>query len=165
MNRLLVQNFVPIPAPAIRRELALEVGGLDEDLWYTADWDFWMKLAPRLAAIYDDRPTVGFRVHGRSQTFLRSENLQDMRSQLNTVSRRHLAAWSAPATDKARLGRISDFSTEVNVALAGAAHGMRLTPLSLLRRFILLGPAGQHKYFRDSRIAERLTARLRAGKL
>ena len=45
IERLLVQNFIGIPAPTIRREAYLSVGGLDNALWYTADWDLYLKLA------------------------------------------------------------------------------------------------------------------------
>jgi glycosyltransferase involved in cell wall biosynthesis len=163
LARLLVQNFVPLPAAAIKRELALEVGGLDESLWYTADWDFWLKLAPLATTIYDDRPSVGFRVHSGSQTFLRSADLEDIRAQLTAVPRRHLAAWKGSDQQKMRLGRISDFSVEMNVALAGAAHGRRANLLRMLARFLALGFRGQYTYIRDSRILERAFARIRAG--
>src|ERR1035438_6119918 len=39
MDRLLVQNFIAAPAPVFRRDTWLSCGGLDEKLWYTADWD------------------------------------------------------------------------------------------------------------------------------
>jgi glycosyltransferase involved in cell wall biosynthesis len=44
LERLMVQNFIAIPTPTIRRTAYLEVGGLDERLWYTADWDLYLKL-------------------------------------------------------------------------------------------------------------------------
>src|ERR1700678_3150389 len=44
-ERLLVQNFVAAPAPVFRKDAWLACGGLDESLWYTADWDIWLKLA------------------------------------------------------------------------------------------------------------------------
>src|SRR5262249_18515987 len=37
LARLLIQNFIAIPAPTIRRDAYLRVGGLDEGLWYTQD--------------------------------------------------------------------------------------------------------------------------------
>ena len=43
-ERLLIQNFISITAPIIKREVAQKVGGLDETLWYTADWDLWLKI-------------------------------------------------------------------------------------------------------------------------
>jgi hypothetical protein len=52
ISKLLVQNFISIPAPIFKREMALKVGGLDEKLWYTADWDFWLKLAQDGQIIY-----------------------------------------------------------------------------------------------------------------
>src|SRR5262249_16190212 len=39
VERLLVQNFVAMPAPTFPREAVARVGPLDETLWYTADWD------------------------------------------------------------------------------------------------------------------------------
>src|SRR5262249_923905 len=45
LARLLVQNFVSVPTPTIRRDVFLAVGGIDETLWYTGDWDLYLKLA------------------------------------------------------------------------------------------------------------------------
>src|SRR5487761_1346258 len=49
LERLLVQCFIAAPAPIFRADAAHAVGRLDERLWYSADWDFWLKLA-RLGA-------------------------------------------------------------------------------------------------------------------
>jgi len=46
LQRLIVQNFLAVPAPLFRRELALQAGGMDESLWYAADWDLWLNLSP-----------------------------------------------------------------------------------------------------------------------
>ena len=43
-ERLIVQNFIAIPAPVFARDAALRDGGMDESLWYTADWDLWLRL-------------------------------------------------------------------------------------------------------------------------
>ena len=42
---LLVQNFIAAVTPIVRRDAWIAVGGLDPALWYTADWDLWLKLA------------------------------------------------------------------------------------------------------------------------
>ena len=42
---LLIQNFISIPSPIFKRDIALSVNGMDNSLWYTADWDFWLKIA------------------------------------------------------------------------------------------------------------------------
>ncbi len=43
-TRLLIQNFISVPAYVFRRDAYQAVGGMDPALWYTADWDLWVKL-------------------------------------------------------------------------------------------------------------------------
>src|SRR5207247_2360076 len=68
LERLLVQNFISIPSAVFPRELALDVGGLDEDLWYTADWDFWLRVVSRTSTRYISRPLSAYRLHPAAQT-------------------------------------------------------------------------------------------------
>ena len=49
LERLLVQNFISAPTPVFGRDAWLACNGLDVDLWYTGDWDLWLKLAGRRA--------------------------------------------------------------------------------------------------------------------
>jgi glycosyltransferase involved in cell wall biosynthesis len=162
LERLLVQNFISIPAPVFPRELALRVGGLDETMWYTADWDFWLKIAASGDALYYPRPLTGFRIHPESQTVARTPELESRRGQLETVAERHLALWSAPERLRESVGRATRFSNEVNLALAGMVSGNGSRLSHLLLSFLSLGPSSQHRYLRDSRIWERTTARLKA---
>jgi len=162
LERLLVQNFISIVAPIFRRETALEVGGMDDSLWYTADWDFWLKIAACGSALYYPKPLAGYRVHQHSQTFLRSSYLQDFHKQLDIVADRHLALWAAPAHLKRRVCRLSHVSTEINVALAGSVHDAKPNIAKPIISLLLLGPLGWYRYFRDSRIWERASARIKA---
>ena len=59
------------------RESAVAAGGLDETLWYTADWDLWLKLAAAGPTVYLPRPLAAFRVHPESQTATRSRSADD----------------------------------------------------------------------------------------
>jgi glycosyltransferase involved in cell wall biosynthesis len=161
IEKLLVQNFISILGPVIKREIALEVGGLDETLWYTADWDFWLKIAACGSSVYFPQPLSGFRVHPNSQTVVRSSGAQEFRAQLETVAAKHFNHWPAPESTKQRLKKVVRFSMEVNIALASAAHGQRTNVLSLLPSFLALGPSGGYRYLRDSRIVERVRARLK----
>ena len=79
VERLLVQNFIAIPAPLFRRDQALSVGGLDARLWYAADWDFWLKLAAMGPTVYSPRPLAGFRIHSQSQTITRAGQMDEVR--------------------------------------------------------------------------------------
>src|SRR3981189_1602512 len=105
-----------VPAPLFRREKALEAGGMDESLWYTADWDLWLKLSTCGAVVHHPEPLAAFRIHPASQTAPRAERGEALRGQLETVLRRHLPA--AAGADR-RLASVAEFSVELNLALAG----------------------------------------------
>lgn len=151
-NDLLVQNSIALPSPVFRRDAYLAVGGLDESLWYTPDWDLWLKLAGQGRVIYDPRPTVAFRIHGGSLTM--TGDRREFAEQLDIVLERHL-----PATDPdARLCRAS---ARINVLLARAAGGEPAAAFKALATLLGLGPRGAVRYLRASRLAERLLPRLR----
>lgn len=160
LERLLVQNFVSAPAPVFRTDAWAQCGGLDETLWYTADWDIWLKLAAIGAVRYHDRLTTAFRIHGGSLTMTGSRDIADFANQMQIVLDRHLprVGGSAP-----RVGRTALASILVNTALASAASGdYRAIPRAILN-LLRLGPLGIYRYFRDSRIVERVMPRLRAN--
>jgi hypothetical protein len=157
---MLVQNFLAVPAPLFKRQLALDVGGLDEQLWYTADWDFWLNLAAASPEIgYCGEPLSAFRIHAQSQTIQRSGAADEFRRQLEVVFDRHLAR--SPFLAGKSLRRVAEFSVDLNVALAGWMNGVRPPWCSLAIQWLRLGPFGWRRYLRDSRIFERTTARLR----
>jgi glycosyltransferase involved in cell wall biosynthesis len=163
VERLLVQNFVAMPAPTFPREAAARVGPLDETLWYTADWDLWLRLAAIGPTLYCPRPLAEFRVHALSQTMRGSAETGAFRRQLESVVTRHLQAWPVTGRRRQRVSRVAWFSVEVNTRLAALAHGGSARGLSLLVRFLLLGPGGWYRYWRDAGLLERVRARLRAG--
>ncbi|HEY9767525.1 MAG TPA: glycosyltransferase [Coleofasciculaceae cyanobacterium] len=157
MEKLLVQNFIAIPAPVFKRKLALEVGGLNNELWYTADWDFWLKLAAAGDTCYIANPLSAFRVHGDSQTIRRSSSVEEFRQQMRSVVNRHL-----PPKSNKEVTKVALFSTEVNTTLAAMVHGESTNLFKLAANFMLLGPMGWRRYLQDSRIQERVAARLKA---
>jgi GT2 family glycosyltransferase len=161
VERLLVQNFISMPAPMLKSETARRVGGLDESLWYTADWDFWLKLASQGPTVYLPQPLSGFRLHPASQTVERSKDLTEFERQLTLVLERHLARCQGRVAGSVK--KAARFSVLVNTRLAGSLQGQRPGYLGLALRFLALGPAGWRRYLRDSRVLERTRARLRAG--
>ncbi|MEO1340385.1 MAG: glycosyltransferase [Cyanobacteria bacterium J06635_13] len=155
--KLLVQNFVAIPAPVFKRAAALQIAGLNDQLWYTADWDFWLKLAALGDTCYIPQPLAAFRVHGDSQTIRRSSSVAEFRQQMRSVVDKHLALRANKEVSK-----VAFFSTEVNTTLAALVHGESPNLLKLSWDFALLGPTGWWRYWQDSRIQERISARLKA---
>lgn len=160
-ERLLVQNFIGIPTPAIRRDAYLMVGGLDEALWYTADWDLYLKVASIGNICYHSIPLACFRVHKDSLTVLGSHNIQDFRIQHSAIINRHIHKL-IPDSRTATL-RISEASIEVNVALAAAVAGKFGVIGKAIRSVLSLGPAGIARYLSYSRIVDRALPRLRAA--
>ncbi len=159
LERLLVQNFIAAPAPVFRKDAWLACGGLDETLWFTADWDIWLKLAARGPVLYHDNVTTAFRVHGGSLTMTGSRDISDFTQQLEIVLDRHLPGLTAGSQSVLRRARVS---IAVNAALASASAGNpRLLPHAA-SELLRLGPSGIYRYLRDSRIVERMAPRVRA---
>jgi glycosyltransferase involved in cell wall biosynthesis len=158
-ERLLVQNFVAAPAPVFRKDAWLGCGGLDETLWYTADWDMWLKLVGGGQTYYHNDVTVGFRIHSGSMTVTGSGKTEDFRHQLESVLDRHLSALGSPSKGVERAARAS---IAVNVGLSRASRGDFPGLFRAASRLALLGPGGIRRYLRDSRIVERVVPRIRA---
>lgn len=164
LEHLLVQNFIALPTATFKREVAAEVGGLDEELWYTADWDLWLKIAARGATRYLPETLASYRVHDQSQTSTGSAQQEGFRKQLEIVLDRHLSCWKGQRGDgtRAEVENAARFSLEVNCALAAFLHGRKGQAAGLAGQFMALGPAGWRRYLRDSRVEERLGSRIRA---
>jgi glycosyltransferase involved in cell wall biosynthesis len=160
LERLLVQNFVSVPAPVIQRRAWLACGGMDEQLWYTPDWDVWLKLASAGPVVYHDEITTGFRIHGSSLTVSGSRDANEFRDQMQTVLDRYLER--IPAASRQTLERAARASIEVNVSLAAASGGSVRDLMSAGVNVLSLGPLGMRRYLRDSRLRERVASRLRA---
>ena len=159
-ERLLVQNFVAIPAPVIRKRAWLDCGGMDEALWYTADWDLYLKLLAKGPVFYHNTPSTAFRVHGSSLTVSGSRERPDFRQQMQEVFDRH--SHLARASDLPRIRRRATASIAVNCALAQASAGSAGALLRAAAEVLSLGPAQALAYIRDSRVIERALPRLRA---
>jgi glycosyltransferase involved in cell wall biosynthesis len=162
-GRLLVQNFVPLPTAVFRRAEALAVGGLDPDLWYTADWDFWLKLAARGQTRYVPRPLAAFRLHPESQTVKRSGGIDGFRRQHDTAWERHWPIWRDFVANPGRIEAAARLSVEVNVMLAGLLHRGGTNWQRLIAAAAGAGLGGATHFVNSSRILERVSARVRSG--
>jgi glycosyltransferase involved in cell wall biosynthesis len=160
-ERLLVQNFIAIPAPVIWREAFLRVGGMDDALWYTADWDLYLKLSATGDVWYHEQPLACFRIHKNSLTVSGSRNLTDFRKQHEFVRDRHADRLNMSRPD-AMILRLAAASIDINTALAAANAGRPGEMVKALRSLLLLGPWGIPRYLSYSRIVERVIPRLRA---
>lgn len=155
---LLVQNSIALPSVVMRRDAFLAVGGMEESLWYTADWDLYLKLAQAGVVAVRRETTTGFRLHGNSLTMTGSRDLAEFRRQQERVLERHApkASLYSPAADRRARASIS-----VNCALAAASAGDRGHLWRSGIELAKLGPLGLARYLHQSRIADRLWPRVK----
>ena len=154
---LLVQNTIAIPSPVISRDAWVAVGGMDELLWYTADWDLYLKLARAGDVLVRDSVTTAFRIHGGSLTMTGSRDVAAFREQLNIVLDRHIGTVTRRDANEARA------SIAVNCALAGIRGTASAALWPALASLVRLGPAGFARYLHKSRLIDRVLPRLRLG--
>jgi glycosyltransferase involved in cell wall biosynthesis len=161
VERLLIQNFIAIPSPVFRRNAALNSGGLDEGLWFSADWDLWLRLGALGPVRFIAEQLSAFRIHPESQTASRKLQANEWEQQLTAVLELHLKRWPGQGRVRTAVERVASASIQVNSVLAAASRGEAFRPAAVLGQLLALGPSGWHRYFRDSRIVQRVGSRLR----
>jgi glycosyltransferase involved in cell wall biosynthesis len=161
---LLVQNFIAAPATSFRVDQARACGGLDETLWYSADWDLWLKMASRGPVAYVPEELAAFRLHSESQTIKRSRDDAAFLQQMEVVLDRHISQLEH-GRSRESVERAARFSNRLNAAMAFRSHGGAPDWRSLLRTASKLRPGDWSRFLRHSRIASRVGSRLRARAL
>lgn len=158
VEALLVQNTVAVNGVIMRRDAFLQAGGFDKALWYTVDWDLYLKMAQRGAVDIRPQVTTAYRVHGNAQTINASRDIAEFRRQLDVVIDRHLLAFTAACSAIDRRARAS---IVVNCALALAASGTVTGVGRTLLRVLRLGPRQVVRFLAETRLVDRLRPRLR----
>jgi GT2 family glycosyltransferase len=156
---LIVQNSIAIPSPVISRAAWLAVGGMDEALWYTADWDLYLKLAAHGPVHVRPGATTAFRLHGSSLTMTGSRKADEFRAQHEVVLARHLSA--VPGGVRARQERLARAAVAANCALAAGSRGGLGALGRGLAAVAALGPLGWARFLRQTRLVDRVMPRLR----
>ncbi len=159
-RRLAVQNSLSVPAVTFRVDDARDVGGFDDALWYTADWQMWLALAKRGDVHRIATPLACYRVHSGALTATATGDPDEMRAQLRAPLESHLLTVADDA-ERARQERLGTWSAEVNVALAQAFHRGRPEWRRLGRAARALRPADWPEYVVASRLPERVSSRVR----
>ena len=155
IERLLVQNFIAIPTPLIRRSAWLEVGGMDPDLWYTADWDLYLKLARAWPVMVSADAVTAFRLHSKSLTMTGTRNAASLREQLEVVLARYGRHMGR------RTSRHAWASIKINCALAAAASGDGRGIIHVVMALTSLRPWEMPRFLKETRLVERLLPRAR----
>jgi len=163
LPRMLIQDFIAMPAPLFRRAAAQKVGLMDERLWMTADWKFWMALIALGPSIHVPELLAGFRIHPASQTMEGAKRPGAIARQILRMLSEAFSHFEQMGIDIRRVKRISKMNIQLTTVLSAKVHGHPARLSRLILPFLLLGPVGWYIFFRDSRIVERVVARWRAG--
>jgi glycosyltransferase involved in cell wall biosynthesis len=164
IEHLLVQNFVGMPTPAFPRAAFDATGQMDESLWYTADWDLWIKLAHAGHVGISPNATTAFRLHALSQTMQGARREHDLKAQVDTVRKRHLPLVRT-SRRRNEILRAGEFASALN-AFASAVVARNNWPWRAMTKSMMQARfGGLRRVARDSRFIERSWARLRAGLL
>ena len=163
---LLVQNNVAVPGAAFRTDAARALGGMDENLRYTADWDFWLRFAARDGLVRIAETLSEFRVHGGSQTVDFARRQTEMRDNMDCVVERFLPALEGVVPDarrRRRVRRLARLGVETDMFLAAAGTGAPLPWRAFFAAAFRCTPADWVRYAGVSAVVPRAAARIRAG--
>lgn len=162
---IFVQDNFAVPGVAVRRDLLVETGGLDEGLPYTADWDAWLRFSGMTGVVRVAEDLSFFRVHGNSQTVVSFAARRDaMRANLETAFNRHLPTLHSllPPREAARWERLARLGLAADLFLAAAGMGGPLPVRRLLKAAFRAGPHRWGTFLRLHGTVQRVLPRLRA---
>ncbi len=165
VERMLIQCCFATCGTTLRRDFCESLGPVNDRLWYSADWDYWLRAVGRGRIYFVPEPLAGFRLHSLSQTVKSIWRIDECRLQFQTVLETHIEALVEPLNISPRVVAAARLAAEVNATLAEALVG-RISlakARNLTVQFARLGPPGWFVYLRGSRIWERVVARIRAG--
>jgi glycosyltransferase involved in cell wall biosynthesis len=164
---LLVQNNLAVPGVMFRRTLLDAVGNLDESLRYTADWDFWLRLAARHDLVLLPEPLAEYRIHREAQTVGFAEKQTEYADNLRIVLDRHVATLDALPGIGCReadgFRAMAALGVTTNLWLASRFTTKPQPVTTLLHAVRTAGIRNSLRYLRLSRIIPRALARLRAN--
>lgn len=164
---LLVQNNLAVPGVMFRRSLLDAVGPLDESLRYTADWDFWLRLAARRDLVLLRPCLAEYRIHSEAQTVGFAQKQTEYAENLRTVLARHigtLVTLDGIGDRKAAAFRsLAALGVDVNLWLASRITDKPQPTAVLVRAFRAAGIRNSARYLPLSRVVARALARLRAN--
>lgn len=156
--RLVVQNTIAVPSVVYSRHAWKRAGGMDRRLWYTPDWDIYLALSRLGDIAVRPAATTAFRLHGSSLTMSGSTDIAEFRYQQELVLTRHAAFWGLNSHPS--LLKRAQLSIDTNCALALAARGEWASLVGLAPKLVKLGPTGLVRFLQETRLADRITARL-----
>lgn len=104
MTLLLGTNIICCPSVLMRREAALAVGGFDEKMPFSLDWEMWLRMAAAYPVGYCDAVTTAYRYHKAMETLRHVDRLAEhsYHARLSALQRAAAAVNGWPAEEVVR---------------------------------------------------------------
>jgi glycosyltransferase involved in cell wall biosynthesis len=79
LERLATEQRVMTPSIVVRRDVYEALGGFDDRLRCSEDWEMWVRIASRYPVWYETEPLALYRMHANSNTGRHVRTAEDMR--------------------------------------------------------------------------------------
>lgn len=82
LERIAVQQRIQTPSIVVRRDVYEKLGGFDQRLSWTEDWEMWVRISAHYSVWYEVEPLALYRIHSNSSTGRHEqtgENMRDVR--------------------------------------------------------------------------------------
>ena len=124
---LLQANCVATSSVVIRRDCLGETGLFDESFKTGEDYEFWLRLAKRYAAVFITQPTSRYRIHGGGLSGSWSDRALPFYEANLRVLQKHFALYPSPAVRRAISRTKAEFAAaHIRSAQSGAAKRLAL---------------------------------------
>lgn len=164
-GRLICQNIIMVPGVTFKRLLISEIGLLNENLRYTADWEYWLRCVRHSNIVYDKRALASFRVHKESQTVSLAEKQKEYHDNLQVVVEENVKYLKEYYNDKEanRIERMARFGVEFNCFLSAKGVGLKPSIKQLFKAICKCGLYNFICYLNWAKVYNRVLPRLRIG--
>lgn len=79
LERLALEQRIMTPSIVVRREVYEQLGGFDDRLPCSEDWEMWVRIAARYPIGFEPSPLAAYRMHRHSNTGRNTHNAANMR--------------------------------------------------------------------------------------
>lgn len=164
-NRLICQNIIMVPGVVFKRSLIDTVGLLNENLRYTADWEYWLRCVRFSNVVYDVRAMASFRVHKESQTISLAEKQKEYYENLLYVVEENIPYLIDfyGKKEASRIERMARFGIEFNCFLSAQGVGLKPSFRKLLMEIYKCGFYNFICYLRWAKVYKRVLPRIKIG--
>ena len=99
-----MEQRIMTPCITVRRSVYEQVGGFDDRLAYTEDWEMWVRVTRRFSVYYEEKPLACYRMHDASSTV---RNLRGGRSLDDTRLAIEILGENFEPSDRSAIRRIA----------------------------------------------------------